>query len=578
MRLAAVTMLVLLTVLSLPALVAADVVVDPSSIDKTIEKETVVNVTVRNTYDVDVSVTVSSSTDKITISPTTLSVPHNSERKVTLSLAAATYDGKVYYSWSYVASNVTHTGVVEQPIHIRLQYANVTVQPKVLKVSIPENESIEVPVAIINPSSTDVTIDVTWTGCVQDISDDYFTIQAHSSKVIFVELEGRLGDKNGEIRYKVHYPSYTSTVKQEVRVHGYRPSYVSQMEEELRNLQSMLYLPDRIKVEKGEARVNQPFEVKVLGWDNGRSRWVPIDRVIVGFEDTIKFTDSSGRVIFTPEKSGLIPLRVYDKLGNVKYEEIVNVSKSTCRLKLHDIEIGKPLHLELPEEGRVVVYSDDGMRIGDYYGKSINITVDAPGKYRVEYTSPSYEGSGVFFATAKLTITASVNGVALQPGAKVKPGDTIQFLIQYENGKLAKDCTVYISIPATAYGLDERMAMFMAMMNPDYFTPPFNIKSEQHLSEGRLTLIVPDYTSDKSGVITVSVEGNEFVDGAQMSLTVEPNVPLYAQRPVQAAGFAASVSLLAFVVAYRRDYFDIREKLAAIKSRLRRGEFDELGV
>jgi len=238
--------------------------------------------------------------------------------------------------------------------------------------------------------------------------------------------------------------------------------------------------------------------------------------------------------------------------------------------------VGQILHLDLPESGTVRVSGDTGSK--EYSGSSINITADAPGKYKVEYNSPSYTGKGMFFATGKLVISASVNGKVLQPGATIKPGDKITVTVSYSNGKQAEDATIYVSMPATAYGLDEKMAMILALSGNSQFEPPCNIKSEYHQSQ--IFLAVPEIHTDKEGILTISAEGNEFCTGGQVSFVIKPNIPLYAQKPVQAAGIIVSCGFLITVLLYKRDLYGMRNRLnAVIGLLLRRGggkEFDDL--
>jgi len=545
-------MLSLLFILAVPA--SADIVVDPASIEEVIATDTTKSITIKNTFSQQVDLTISSSSniaDYITISPSTLTIPASSEKTISLTLKPGSYSGKVYYSWKYTLDNVTHSGVAEQSISI--SPSSIIVYPKEVKASVFKGEYDTYPVTLINPSSISVDVEIDYSGVVDDISDDDFTLKPYSAKIVEIEFK-EAGE--GKLTYKFYFPGETKTLEQKVTVKVKTIKEFEELKGRVKELETQLYIPE-VKVSVENVKVGSPMKVTVQGKVN--NKWVPVEKVPVGFNGLIKFTDSSGIVYFTPDKAGFFTLTVYDRLGNVKVERTVEVSKSEIKLKLRDATVGETVTIELPEEGEVTVYRD-GVKVGEYTGEKIALPVELPGEYRVVFTSPSYDGEGEFWATSKITIAASVNGKTIGIGEKIKPGSTLELSVTYENGAAADDVPVYISnLPI--YGMDDERSMFgfmltMMTMRDGGFTPFY---LETKAINGKVMVRIPD---DLQGMLMINAEGDDvFTESASYMLRVEP-------EPLSSIVIAAIVAIVAsafLTAAYKLNFKGFATKIKRLR-------------
>lgn len=552
----------LVLLLILPAASALNI--NPSIIEEELrdgeQKTLTVRVTNPLNSSISVSITKSSNIHSyVTVNPESFSLDAFSFKDVSIILSSGTYSGKLYYTWS----NSTHSGTVEQSISVTTKYEKIRIYPKRIDVDVPENETLTLYIAVVNPSSKTVSIDIDYSRPVRDISDTHFTLEPYESKVLEVEVSG---SGRGEIRYSAD--GYT--IEQEVKVESYKPRSVIYAEERLKQIESeknellsKLYLPE-VKIEVGEKHVGKPMEVKVLGRVN--NNWVGMEKVLVGFEDNIKFTDSSGVVYFTPSEAGLSKVTVYDREGNVKKEILVNISKAEYRIPISGISVGENFKVELPEPGTISIYRE-GVKVETIdVEKEFEYAFDRPGRYTLQYDSKSYTGETKVDITGDILISATVNGQEVKPGDTVYGGDTVVFTFTYPNGVPAKDVEVEIGLPATAYGLTKEMAVFLALLGSDVFSPPYNIVSRKEV-DGSLTLIIPEKAE---GVLTVGVEEELYSGGSSFVINVKPKPPNILAPFI----FVCALGLLLSAIAYKKDIWGFNVRIKNFVGRWRVGKHE----
>jgi len=547
LTLALIVMLVLMTAIP----VSAEVSINPPTITKTISGTTNILVRITNTYNTDVNIMIErSSAIDVSVSPTSFTVPSNSHSDVTVTLTPGSYSGSLYYHWSYTLNNTTRSGVIEQPVSVTLRY--IIISPKEVSVRIPYNESASAYVTLVNPSDKSVEVYVRGEPPVESISDHHFNLNPYSSKTITLRIS-RAGE--GKVFYEVHYVGATRTIEQDVSAIVYKPEYIRSLENKIKNLNGELVslnnkvkLPDKIKIKVNNAFVGKTMEIRVTGLiDN---KWCDLEKVPVGFEDVIRFTDSAGKVYFSPTKAGLSKLDVYDRFGNIKKERIVNVSKTNITLPTKEVKPGQKIEYNLPENGTLIVYMN-GEEIKS--SSTGNFTLDGPGKYTVKYNSKSYNGVGTIIVTGKITVSATVNGIELKPGEPVHPGDVIQLGFTYENGMPAKDVDVKIGIPATAFGFSKDTAVLVAMLS-DKFEPPFNLVTTKTVDDST-TIVVPE---GAEGMITVKAMDTGYASGGELMINVKPVPPNYAMYVIAGLCIASP-----FIVIINRKFDLTKSRLLA---------------
>ncbi|RLI84694.1 hypothetical protein DRP07_00285 [Archaeoglobales archaeon] len=559
----------------------AQVSISPVLVDKSISDDYYVSIRITNENPASLDVTVeksSSISSWVDVSPESITIPANSSANVTLHLKPNTYSGRLYYFWTYTHNNVTHQGVIEQPVSVTVVYKDVEVYPKTIREDVIKGELKTVYVILTNKNAVDVDVSVDWKGdVIKDVSDYTFTIEADSSKTLEVKLNGV--DGRGTITYEFEYPDEERKYEQDVYVYTYESAHVKDLEEQIdqlkkenqdlksqidqlkkenQDLKFMGELPSEIKIENDKAYANKEFRVKVSG-KKGNS-WIALDKVPVGFEDYVKFTDSSGVVYFTPKTAGQHSIKVYDRFGNIKREKIIEVQKSNITLNLPDFSVGKKAIITLPEPGTVTIYRD-GHKIVTLEGRDkYNFTVDMPGDYDVVYSSPSYVGKGSFMAKGKVRISATINGVQVKSGAKVPPGSTIQIGFVYASGKPAKGVVAEISMPATAYGIDEKWAVLFALFSSNQrFSPPYNIVTTKEV-DGSMTLVIPEKAS---GVLRIKLQSDDYITSDEFTLFIEPKGIDWFYY----IGLSALSGFIIFMAMLYKDYRGIKTKLKKIRRR-----------
>ena len=558
--------LILTVALATPAL--ADVTVSPPSISKQISQEETITVRVQNTFNYNVSVTISKTADiDVDVNPTSLNIPPNSHKNVSVKLHLGSYSGKIYYSWSYVANNTTYSGVVEQPVSVSVSYEDVVVYPEDLDVETPVGEERVCYVLVSNPSNADVEVRIEYTGAViRDVYPLHFTLDAGESRAVDVKLaSSNTGASTGKITYRFEYPSETKTFEQTVHVRAYKPEYVQELEdlkEKYSQLQTSIELPDRIKVEWENPIAGQQMKVKVSGLIS--NSWQPLERVPVALDDQLKFTDSSGVAHFVPQTAGIHTIRVYDRFGNVKYERTVNVTKHRINLHVGEVQVGQLVPLDLPEPGTLEIYRDDVLVKELSVDENCNFTVDKPGIYRLKFSSASYEGSCKFIATGKIMITATANNQQIRPGSTVKPGTPIQFGFTYQNGMPAEVDVEYTLIPESQnednFFRFIMMQWFLSQTGSDCVTPYY----AKRTAVSTFTLVPPD----AKGVMTIKVEGDAYTDPATFTLYVEPGFA----PPYPLIALALSAALFAGIFAYKNNIKGFRDRILRIVPKKRGDE------
>ena len=506
---------------------AQTITVSPSSIERTISTTTYVTVTITNNLNETVHIIITKGGDlDLTLSSSEFDVSPNSQKSITVTLNPSTYSGKLYYFWS--SSN--NSGVVNQVINVTKSHNKVKILPETVEVDLIENQTIDYPITIINPTTDTVDIIIDYSGgIIKDVSKTHFSISPDDASIINIRLRGLDGE--GKINYTVEYPGSTEEYTQNVVVNAHKPEYANELEElrnrikelenDLNNTKAKLYLPDNIKVDVSDAIVGRHIKITVTGLINGA--WKPLDSVIVGVDGYMSLTDSSGTTHITLNKAGTYTIKIYDKLGNIKYQKVVDVKKEEIELSIPEIKLGKIFNLDLPERGELTIYKDNTKINVLQADSSTNIMIDEPGKYKFVFNSQSYTGSAETVVKGKIKIIASVNGRQLKPTDKVNPGDVITVYFKYEGGKPAKVDATYQVFPESGKMDKEKMYdILMMQMMTSYFSdsgtdvilPTFGKMSDT----SSMQIVVPD----EGGILTIKADGGVYAESGALTLHIQP--------------------------------------------------------
>ena len=329
--------------------------------------------------------------------------------------------------------------------------------------------------------------------------------------------------------------------------------------EEYEKLISEVYLPDEITVSIQNVKVGEPLTITVKGKVNGNE--VTLKNVPVMFGDVVKFTDSSGKVTFTPNKAGTYTITVLDRFGNKKIEKTVKITRNEYNLIVGDKKIGEKITINLPDNGTVKVFKD-GQLVTTLTGKTVEYTPNEVGVYKLEYDSNSYYGSTTFKVRGKVNVrllNSEQSSNTLQN--VVYAGDTVTFKFEYDNGKNVDDLNVIVALPATAFGFDKNMAMMMALADPSKFTPPFNINTESKVTNGMLTVAIPE---DTEGILILKVPDTDLIEGGTYTFKIE-NRPFDYTPYIISAVFVVGFGGFAVVVV--KNVGGIRDRISSIRTR-----------
>jgi len=551
----------LLVLFIIVPIASAELVVTPSEVEKIISSQTSVSVQIKNTYNDTITVKIYSGDENVVPSTNSLTLSPNQTKTITLTLKPSNIKTTVVYVHDY--------GIATQSVTIKnANDYTIIVSPIDVDVETVGNETY-IDVAVYNPTDKEVEITVE---SELDVYPDEFDVDPKEER--HITIEAKLG--NYEVKYNYDFGFKSGSVTQTIKVTRDEDveKQIEEMSNEIKNLKLNLYLPDEVKVEvPNEVKVGKTFEAKVLGKiDN---TWKPIERVPVGFEGVVKFTDSHGVVSFKPSEAGESKIVVFDRFGNVKVEKVVNVKKSWVNITVSNAEVGKKVVVNLPEPGKVIIYCD----LEKVYERKIeNSTLtyipDKPGLYKIEFHGSNYEGAGTFTVKGHVNIYAYVNGKQIQVGQKIEPGSTVVIKFEYDNGMPVKDGYAYVDLPLTMYYPKEKAEEIFAtglMFSEGKAVPPCNIRMKMPINNGKITILIPKKAN--GGIINIEFKGDELASGSSIMLAIAEKPPAYEMAiPVLVA-----MALIGFTaVMYKGNYFGFATKLTALKNRLFRRDVDEL--
>ncbi|MCF6207523.1 MAG: motile sperm domain-containing protein, partial [Sulfurovum sp.] len=517
------------------------IVVTPKQIAKVRTSEVTVYSKMKNDGNATVNVTVTS-TDPINISVrlTHLTLKPNETVTIPITLRPVSVQGAIVYS--------TDGKVIVQKVKIENgNLFTIVVYPKIADITVTGNNTT-VKTLVFNPTDRSVRVRVSG---AQYINPSGFTLKPREEKTVTLKLV--LGSHI--IRYDYDFGFKKGEILQTITVKKVKVENVEKLKREIEKLRSEINLPDRIRVSVEGGRVGKPVRVTVQGFENGR--WVTLDRVLVSFDGVTKFTDSQGCVYFTPHRSGLIEVKVYDRFGNVKAVKYVNVSKCRVGLDLPDTTVGHSITITLPEKGNITVYKDGAKVFSGRGNRTFTFTPKEPGRYVVKFSTPSYYGAGSFVAKAFVVITAEVNGKTVPNGGVIPAGSVVTLKFEYNDGKPVKSAVVTVGIPINFFTSSGQKIVFIPAGGG--FLPPFNIKMTETVTNGVLTLTVP---KGASGVITVSFPSGDYVTGSTAVFRVksEAIIPPY----IYAVPIAVAIGVV-LVVMYLRNVWGFADKLKSLK-------------
>ncbi|MHC1625063.1 MAG: hypothetical protein ACXQS2_03615, partial [Methermicoccaceae archaeon] len=342
------------------------------------------------------------------------------------------------------------------------------------------------------------------------------------------------------------------TETQRVDVEAYKPEEM----EEYERIVNEIYLPDKIIINVENVKVGEPMTITVKGKINGSE--VALKNVPVMFNDIVKFTDTNGKVSFTPDEAGSYTICVLDRFGNKKAEKVVVVSRSEYQLDVGDMEVGERLSLTLPENGTVMIYRD-GELVKKFTGDKVEFTPSDIGVYKIVYDSNSYYGSKTFKVKGSVIVRLKNDLQGTQ--SVVYAGETTTFSVEYENGRGVSDLNVIVALPATAFGFDKNTAMMMALADPSKFTPPFNINTQARVTNGVLTVSIPE---DTEGILVIKVEDSDLIKGGTYTFKIEKKPVNYTSYILSAI---ALVGVGSFAVVIGKNVGGVRDRLSSLRTR-----------
>lgn len=538
--------LLLLTVVS----ASSAIEVNPENIDEIVFGSKTVSVEIFNDKNVTLSIYITTNIPEyVTINPTELEIDANSTETVTLTLHAGDYSGRITYHYEYTIDNSTTTGDIEQ--NVTVQYGKITISPAKIDVDVIEGEDYETHVTVTNFLDYNIRVSIDYSGVVKDASDDDFVLFPDTSKTLKITLEGKSG--TGEIEYTFLMEGATHKEVQNVTVNAYKPEEI----EEYERIVNEVYLPDEIIVSVGGGKVGEPLTVTVKGKVNGSE--IVLKNVPVKFGDMVKFTDSSGKVTFTPTSAGTYTITVLDRFGNTKVEKSLTITKSEYKFTISDKNVGERITIELPEEGTVKIFKNGELQT-TLTGDKVEYSPSDVGVYKIEYDSNSYYGSTTFKVKGKVSVRISNQGGANAQNV-VYAGDTVTFKFEYDNGKSVNNLDVIVAMPATAFGFDRNTAMMMALADPTKFTPPFNINTQSKVTGGVLMVSIPE---EADGVLILKVPDNDLISGGTYTFKIE-------ERPFDYVPYIIGAVIIGgvggFGIVLAKNVGGVRDRLGSLRTR-----------
>jgi len=551
---------------------SAELVISPDKIDVVITQTETINVQIKNTYNGTITVKITPSDDAIDISANQVTISPNHTATIQVTVSPTNLVGAIVYSCEYA--------VVIQKVKIAdgRDYS-IIVHPSSIRAETLENET-EVYSIVFNPTDRPVNITIE---SDLDVDPSSFKLDPHESKIVKATAE--IGTHS--IKYKYDFGFKEGEITQSVRVKKVASNILNELNNlrnKVKELQTEINLPDKVRIQTEGGKVGKPLKITVQGYVD--SSWKPLERVLVKFDNDVKFTDSQGVAYFIPSTAGLKQVSVYDRLGNVKAEKYVNISKAHVKLEIRDTTVGKPVRIELPEKGKITIYRE-GVKVYEADGnKSYTFTPQQPGEYVVKFTSQGYEGSGWFNIKGKVFISLEVNGKTISTGQSIEPGSTVKIKFKYDNGRPVKEGITYIGLPITAF-IDtsteqgrmyaQMFAMFAMFSGRSNFEPPNNIVMKKHIKNGYVTITIPK-TAD--GFLTVRFEGDEYTEGDSIMVRIgkaESAQPIPYNIVVPTI---IGITVILLAVSYFNNYFGFADKLSDFKLWLKKkiNPPDELGV